>query len=125
MRVQTYDDLFPFSYIPTEVLDLNEGLVYSMSRKTNTTNLVSVVVRRPNLDSRRQVEDDTIFASSRLAPCRFNCLADLDGELRFRLGERLRAVLVLEFCTVFCRALFRQLTNKLRMFDGQGNRLFF
>ncbi len=82
------------------------------------------MVRRRNLHSSRQVENDTIVTSTRFTPRRFDSFADLDSEFWFSLGESLWAVFIFENGAVFCRALFRYLPHELGMLHCELNCLF-
>ena len=87
------------------------------------TYLVSVVVRWRNFDRGRKIEDDAVVSCSRFTSGRLDRLAHLDCKLRLRLRERLRAILELEPCTVFCRALVRQLPDELCVLHGERDGL--
>ena len=84
------------------------------------------MVRWSDLHSCRKVKDDAIVVGRTCSsPSRFDGLADLDGEVRFRLGEGLGTVLVSELGPKFSGALVGQLADEFRVLDGQFDGLLF
>lgn len=81
------------------------------------------MVRWPNLDRRRQVEDYPFVAQSSLAPRLLDGLADLERKRGLCLGERLGAVLVAELSAILGCALIREFPNDLGVLSGQSDGL--
>jgi len=84
------------------------------------------MVRGSNFHSGREIEDDTIVVSRPCSPpSGFHGFTDLNSEIRFRLRESLRTVLVSELRSEFSGTLVGQLTDEFRVLDGQFDGLFF
>ena len=83
------------------------------------------MVRGSNFHGGRKIEDNTVVMSwPRPPPSRFHSFADLNSEVRFRLRESLRTVLVSELRSEASGTFVGQLTDEFRVLDGQFDGLF-
>jgi hypothetical protein len=83
------------------------------------------MVRRSDFHSGRKVKDNTVVMSrSRSPPSRFHSFTDLNSEVRFRLRESLRTVLISELRSESSGTFVGQLTDEFRVLDGQFDGLF-
>lgn len=88
------------------------------------TYLICVVIRRTDLDSCGEVEDDLLLHPlPRLPPRLHNSTTHLHSVLLLRLAERLRAVLVPKPRPVFRRVFVDEGRDELRVGDSEGKGL--
>jgi len=78
-----------------------------------------------NFHSGRKVKDDTVFMGRpRFSPLDFHSFTDLNSEVRLRLREGLRTVLVPELRSESSGTFLGQLSDEFRVLDGQLDGLF-
>lgn len=81
------------------------------------------MIRRADLDSRWQIEDDSLIASPGLAPGRLNSLTHSERKVRLSLRECFGTVFVFEHGPVFGCRLLSQLPDDLGVSDCEVHRL--
>jgi len=107
------------------MLDLYFVRLKTWPQLISQTYQVRIMVRRSNFHSGRKVKDNTVFMSRpRFSPLGFYSFTDLNGEVRFRLREGLRTVLVPELRSDSSGTFLGQLTDEFRVLDGQLDGLF-
>jgi len=87
--------------------------------------LIGVVIWGCNFHGRRQVEDDAIVTCASLTPSSLDGFTNLKRKLGLCLSECLWTILVSKSSTVLCGTLFRQLSDKLSVLNGEVDGLFF
>lgn len=108
----------------TEIFNLEERFINKIDKIMGMKPyLIGIVIRRRNFHSSRQVENDSLFPKTCLAPRSFHGFTNFESEVRLGLGKGFWTVFELEFCAIFRRVLVCQLTNDFGVLNGKGNGL--
>lgn len=122
--MQTDSNFFSFADVAGEVFDLAKLSAQDMA-DCILSYLVGIMVWRSDLNSGRQVEDDTVLPSTSFAPCRFHSFAHLNSKLRFGLCKCLGAIFEPKSCAILGRALVGELPDNLSVLDRERESLLF